>query len=137
MSAVHALKTALVSSIFAVSALTQAAPPTADLAGLTTGKPICDLDFLVIDSIRDEHGEKPTGEKVSTQNWNMEIYANPQTGTWSLLGRSKDAKAASDEICYLATGKTSYKQASWYQSNFPQKPATRIAQGTITTPKMN
>lgn len=137
MAQLGILKTTLISSIFAVNALSTPAFANDELSQ----KPSCDMNFLVTDSLRDHAGVVPTGEKASNKQWDMEIYANPKTGTWVLLGKSKDPKADSEELCYLAKGSSPYRQTAWYQANFKTpggKPPTQVAQeGTGIKPRVN
>lgn len=127
MSSFTPLKTAFVSTIFAINALVNPAhsAPTEEIRD----KPTCDLDFLVIDTLKDS-SFLPTGIKASSDKWEMEIYTNSKTGRWRLMGVSKDPKIAPpDEVCQLAWGGTPYTQTSWYQQNFVSpatKPATKV-----------
>ena len=129
------LKTALVSSIFALSALVTPAHST--LTDEIKDSPLCDLDFLVTETLRDK-SFLPSGIKGSSAKWNLEIYTNSKTGAWVLLGQSKDPKVApSDELCQLAFGIKPYTQTSWYQKIFA-KPATNVATDkTQPQPRVN
>lgn len=129
------LKTALVSSIFALSALVTPAHST--LTDEIKDSPLCDLDFLVTETLRDK-SFLPSGVKGSSAKWNLEIYTNSKTGAWVLLGQSKDPKVApSDELCQLAFGIKPYTQTSWYQQIFA-KPATNVATDkTQPQPRVN
>lgn len=115
------LKTALVSSIFALNALSvQASGATHDTI---IEKPICDMDFLVLNTLR-VRNFLSTGLKASTPKYNMEIFAKAETGQWVLMGVSKDKKIARiGNICELAYGtdSTPYTQTSWFQQNFINK----------------
>ncbi len=126
MKSLVPLKTAFVSSIFALSALVN--PAHSATTEEIRDKPTCDLDFLVKDTLK-ESSFVPSGIKASSSKWDMEIYTNLKTGRWKLMGVSKDPKIAPpDEICQLSWGGTPYTQTSWYQENFqtpPAKPATK------------
>ncbi len=129
MNALSSLKTALISSAFALSAIMNPAHSAA-LTEEIKEKPLCDLDFLVTDTLKDK-SFLPSGIKGASAKWDLEIYTNAKTGAWVLLGKSKDPKVApSDELCQLAFGLKPYTQTSWYQESFqtqPTKPATKVA----------
>lgn len=109
-------KIALVGSIFALSALL--APTHSALTDEIKDNPLCDLGFLVTETLQDK-SFLPSGVKGSSAKWNLEIYTNSKTGAWVLLGQSKDPKVApSDELCQLAFGIKPYTQTSWYRQIF-------------------
>ena len=124
MNSFAPLKTALVSSVFALSAFVSHA--TASTLGELREKPICDLDFLITETLKDD-SIVPTGLKASSEKWDMEIYSNGKSGEWVLVGKSKAplAKGKNPELCQLAWGKAPYTQTSWYQQNF-SSPATKL-----------
>lgn len=127
MDAFKSIKAALLSSIFALSTL--APPAHSATTEEIRDKPICDLDFLMVDTMKDE-SFLPSGIKASSDKWDMEIYTNAKTGRWRLMGKSKDPKiATADEMCYLAGGSSPYTQTAWYQKIFmpASKPATNVA----------
>ncbi len=128
MSSLTPLKTAFVSSLFAISAL--ANPAHANPTEEIREKPVCDLDFLVVNTLKDS-SFLPTGIKASSDKWDMEIYTNSKTGRWRLMGISKDSKVAPrDEVCQLAWGGTPYTETKWYQQNFQapaNNPAAKVA----------
>ncbi len=139
MNALSPLKSALVSSIFALSALMNPAHSAATEEIIE--KPACDLDFLMTDTLKDK-SYLPSGIKGSSTKWNMEIYIKASTGQWVLLGQSKDPKIApADELCQLAFGRTPYTQTTWYQQSFlgpATKPTTKIANDkTQPQPRVN
>lgn len=51
----------------------------------------------------------------------MELFANPQNGKWALIGKSKDPKMPSDEICVLASSSiVPYAKERWFTAYFQQ-----------------
>ncbi|WP_236181483.1 hypothetical protein [Pseudomonas sputi] len=50
----------------------------------------------------------------------MEIYANTQSGTWALVGKSKKPDAKKFQLCYIAQGlpNTPFTQEVWYRKYF-------------------
>lgn len=127
MNSFAPLKSALVSSIFAISALMNPALSATKPEEIRE-KPTCDLDFLMIDTLKDR-SYLPTGIKGSSAKWNMEIYFNKEKNRWVLLGQSKDSSIPEDERCTLAWGDTPYTQTTWYQQSFTPaaKPPTSVA----------
>lgn len=139
MNSFAPLKTAIVSTIFALSATIN--PAHSALTDEIKDNPLCDLNFLVTETLKDK-SFLPSGIKASSAKWNLEIFTNAKTGTWVLLGQSKDPKVAlPDELCQLAFGIKPYTQTSWYQQNFlipPAKPTTKIANDkTQPQPRVN
>ena len=58
-------------------------------------------------------------------NWRLELHENKQSGSWTLLGQSKDKLASSNMACELAGSELqgaaagSYRETSWYRKYFP------------------
>lgn len=78
-------------------------------------KPHC--SFGLAKSLLKANGEKPTGLMASKHGWDIEIYQNPETTSWALLGR-RNAQDASKKLCYLDNGVSDYKKAKWYKEYF-------------------
>lgn len=97
---------------------------------------ICDLDFLVIATMKDS-SYFPSGIRASSDKWEMEIYINPNTDQWILTGVSKHPEIApSDEICQLSFGKAPYVNNKWYAEHFTGTDADnahRVATALIKT----
>lgn len=63
----------------------------------------------------------PTGITASNGQWEMELYENSETGSWTLIGKSTATRApAGGRYCFLAQGSVarSYLDAKWYQAWF-------------------
>lgn len=63
----------------------------------------------------------PTGVTASTEQWELELYENSQTGGWTLIGKSKADRAPSGgRYCSLANGDRarSYADSNWYRVYF-------------------
>lgn len=115
MSALTPLKTTLVSSLFAVSAVMN---PAQANTGELIETPLCDSDYLFEAGLK-RKSFSPSGIKASTEKWDMEIYKQADTDRWRLMARSKDPKIARpNQICQLAWGRSAYTETSWYKQNF-------------------
>ena len=136
MSAVFSLKTALISTVLAASAFSGAAYAQEAERGPDGmfKEPSCDYDFTIKRSLEKIGKKIPTGIKASNDKWDMEIYANPTNGAWTLVGKSKTSKTS--DLCKLASGTSSpYTQEKWFTSYFGTA-APRIA-GVPQDPKPN
>lgn len=120
MSALTPLKTAIVSSVFALSAWSAQAQNTRPQYEFIREKPTCGIDFVMLDTLKD-YSYFPTGVKGSNDKFDMEIYENPNTGRWKLIGISKDDKIArKGDVCQLTWGarENAYTNTSWFKENF-------------------
>ncbi len=83
-------------------------------------EPVCDYEFRIKKQRETMLGEVPTGITASSSKWEMEIYANSKTGTWTLVGKSKDPSARLKTTwCRLSSGiDTPHQQEKWFQSYF-------------------
>lgn len=132
MNAFTPLKSALVSSIFALSAFANPASASKEIRE----NPTCTFDFMIA-RIMERSFFSLIDIKASSPEWNMEIYTNPQTSEWSLIGQSKDPQADPSDRCQLAWGNrdTPYTQTTWYKQYF-QKPSV-AADETRPQPRVN
>ena len=140
-SASRKLKTALLTSIFAASTLMATANANIierDEYGFEADKVCLDDDI-----IREVDIEKPKAQlldRAQNAEWDMELYANKETGYWALLGKSRDPAAYPGETCVLSEGKASpYKNEKWYALFFEKntKPKEKLAQQPATKPNLN
>lgn len=129
MSAVHTFGKAIASTILVASVFSGAAfaqhkgEPEYGEDGMYK-QPICDYSFRITKPLATMLKEVPTGLKASNDKWDMEIYANTQTGTWTLVGKSKDPAARSTQLCTLASSiDRPYNKEKWFVAYFP-KPET-------------
>ncbi|MCY1376574.1 hypothetical protein D9M69_640750 [compost metagenome] len=78
--------------------------------------PSCAYDAVVKKSLEIQLGEVPTGIKASNAKWDMELYANPQDGSWTLVGKDKTPEGNVNKSCRLASGAGNqpYTQQKWY-----------------------
>lgn len=83
-------------------------------------KPVCGFHKSIIKTLAVFSKETPTGIKASNNKWDMEIYTNTETGTWTLVGKSKDPGAKKFQLCHIALGVSSqpYTQQKWYDLYF-------------------
>jgi len=84
-------------------------------------EPICDYEFRIQKSLSIMLGEKPSGVTATSNAWEMEIYSNPQDGSWTLVGKSTIPTTSSiKKLCQLAKGLPDrpYVQEVWYRKYF-------------------
>ena len=82
-------------------------------------QPICDYSFRITKSLAIMLEEVATGIKASNEKWDMEIYANAKTGTWTLIGKSRDPTARSTQLCTLASSiARPYNNEVWFVTHF-------------------
>ncbi len=83
----------LMSAAF-VFGLAAVAPPA-----FAEGAPQCGAREDVVKLLRDKHGEAVTGAGLSGENAVIEIWASPQSGTWTILMTRTDGLT-----CLMAAG---------------------------------
>ncbi len=83
-----------------------AARPVAALAGalLTAGAaaaqaPACGPRAAIVEALRNAHGEEPAGAGLAGGRGVIEVFASPETGSWTLL-----LTLATGEACLIAAG---------------------------------
>jgi hypothetical protein len=54
---------------------------------------------------------------ASTPEWDLEIYLNPESKSWMLVGKAKNSND-SRQLCDLAVGTEDYTKQKWYQEYF-------------------
>jgi len=82
-------------------------------------QPICDYSFRITKPLAIMFEEVATGIKASNEKWDMEIYANAKTGTWTLIGKSRDPTARSTQLCKLASSiARPYNNEVWFVTHF-------------------
>jgi len=137
------LKTGLVASIFALGAMA-AAPAHAerewererDANGLYK-EPVCDFGFRVKSALINIAKQTPTGIKASNDKWEMEIYNNPETNSWTLVGKSKAPDASANKLCRLASAQQSpYAIEKWYAMDFTAN-APKVEPNKVPKPALN
>ncbi len=63
----------------------------------------------------------PTGIRASTEQWDLEVYENTETGGWTLIGKSKATQAPEGgRYCTLASGDQprGYVGTPWHKAYF-------------------
>ena len=77
-------------------------------------------------------GETPTGIKASNNTYNMEIYANKDTGSWKLMGINKNPATKFDHTCILQHGNSNFPYTSekFYAVFFKNGEKPKIATAT-------
>ncbi len=127
MSAVSTMKNALVSTLLIASVFSGAVNAKEREYGPDGlyKEPTCDYDFRIKKSLTILGEKHPTGIKASTDKWDMEIYA-AKDGAWTLVGKSKDPSAPSNQLCRLASSiDKPYDKEKWYVSYFPKAGADK------------
>ena len=82
-------------------------------------QPLCDYSFRITKPLAIMFEEVPTGIKASSDSWDMEIFANSKTGTWTLVGKSRDPSARSTQLCKLASSiERPYTNELWFAKHF-------------------
>ncbi len=83
-------------------------------------EPVCEMGHRVKNLLVNIARQTPTGLTASNDKWDMEIYNNPETNSWTLVGKSKAPEAAhSSKLCRLASGlQTPYAKEKWYAQDF-------------------
>lgn len=122
MSSAIFLKRTFILSLLALSALSGIAPTDTahadsraeDEFGLRI-TPMCSYTWK--SAVDRASGDKPTGQIRSIKLWDLEIYENPQTKSWTLLGQS-NTEGATKKLCYLSNGSGDYTQEKWYRRYF-------------------
>jgi len=130
MTSTSFLKTAFLSGLMATSALSGTACASSpqlierDAEGFFK-EPSCDYHFYIKRGLSNFSGETPTGIKAQNEKWDMEIYADPADGSWTLVGKSRDPKANSSFLCKIANGMSPapYAQQVWYRNYFDKRNA--------------
>lgn len=91
-------------------------------------EPVCEIGYRVKSLLVNIARQQPTGIKASNDKWDMEIYNNPETNSWTLVGKSKAPEAAhSSKLCRLASGlQTPYVQEKWYALDFAKQPKVAV-----------
>jgi hypothetical protein len=85
--------------------------------------PRCDYKFRINRKL-DLLKQKRVAPADSNINWRLELFENSQSGTWTLVGYSKDNLSSSTKACELASGDAqgtqdgSYRATGWYKKNF-------------------
>lgn len=118
---------------FAVAAVGICLPASAVAESLETQRerdqiglyrqPVCDVGYRVKSLLTTIAKQAPTGIKARSDRWEMEIFQNPETLSWTLVGKSLALEDAhSSKLCRIAgaIGST-YSNEKWYQLYFKTK----------------
>lgn len=137
------LKTGLVASIFALGAMALPAQANEwererDANGLYK-EPVCDFAFRVKSALTNFSKQASTGLKASNDKWEMEIYSNTETKSWTLVGKSKAPDASTNKLCRLAggPGTNPYSSEKWYAIDFSAKSPKVATTETGIKPHVN
>ena len=114
----------------AVAALAEiASAGSLDPDGLDTA-PSCSAKITALESLRKVDNDTPTGITASNKDWKMEILADPQDGSWTLVGESLKAGAQKNILCVLNTDIMGFSneiaQEAFYKTYFATVPANQI-----------
>ena len=79
-------------------------------------EPVCEVGYRVKSLLTNIAKQPSTGIKASNEQWEMEIFANPEPQSWTLVGKSLAPEHAhSAKLCRLASALgTSYAGEKWY-----------------------
>lgn len=124
MSSLGFIKSTFIAATLAASALSASAAPKYDEQGLEQS-PVC--SYALPEALLSLQKQKPTGEKAQTPKWNIEVYANKEKTSWTLVGVSRAPDADTDEMCPLARGLGDYKAERWHLAYFQKGTAPKLA----------
>ena len=79
-------------------------------------EPVCDVGYRIKSLLTTIAKQPSTGIKASNEQWEMEIFANAETQSWTLVGKSLAPEHAhSAKLCRLASALgTTYAGEKWY-----------------------
>lgn len=121
MSIANKLTVGLIGTTFALCALsnpTHERRKELDEEGLFK-EPICSTRSGILRGMTIFLQEESTGLKASNDKWDMEIYADKDNQSWSLVGKSKAPGTASYHLCKIANGvRTPYTEQPWFKKYF-------------------
>lgn len=134
MNVLYALRHMTAAAALAIAFAAHAGVLDTDENGFYTDDVLCDK-LSLIERIMERGKEVSTGLRSSNKDWDLEIYQNRETGSWSLIGKNKKPKSVFDQACVLNTGsgKTPYQEELFY-AKFFKKPGSN-APKTQATPK--
>ena len=89
--------------------------------------PIC--NYTLETRLVHVRGERPAQEKGRNRDYELTVYANPENGSWTVVGVSTapevkaprgpgDPDDDADELCRMADGTGDYRATKWYQAFF-------------------
>lgn len=83
-------------------------------------EPVCDFAFRVKSALANFSKQVPTGLTAANEKWEMEIYSNAETQSWTLVGKSKTSNASENKLCRLAGGPGTrpYSGEGWFAAYF-------------------
>jgi hypothetical protein len=87
-----------------------------------SANPNCGLGRDFKNALKSFGREISFGEKAQTEKWELELFRNPETKTWAVLGKSLDKSHPSYYLCLMANGKGDHTTQKWYQELFAKKP---------------
>jgi hypothetical protein len=96
--------------------------------GLDTA-PSCSAKTTALESLSKVDNDTPTGIMASTKDWKMEILADPQDGSWTLVGESLKVGAQKNILCVLNTDIMGFPneiaQEAFYKTYFVTVPVNQ------------
>lgn len=83
-------------------------------------EPVCDYGFRVKSALINIAKQAPTGITATNASWEMEVFNNPESKSWTLVGKSRAAADAnSSKLCRLSSGQQSpYEEQPWFKKYF-------------------
>ncbi|GAA4340339.1 hypothetical protein GCM10023165_20260 [Variovorax defluvii] len=85
-------------------------------------EPVCDFGFRVKSALTNIAKQHSTGVKATTAQWEMEVFNNPDSKSWTLVGKSKAPDASPNKLCRLSGGQQSpYDEQPWFKEYFGMK----------------
>lgn len=60
-----------------------------------------------------------TGNSAMAGEWEMEVFNNPESKSWTLVGKSRAGEANSSKLCRISSGQQSpYEEQPWFKKYF-------------------
>lgn len=85
-------------------------------------EPICDFGFRVKSALINIAKQNPTGVKATSTQWEMEVFNNPDSKSWTLVGKSRASNASPNKLCRLSSAQQSpYEEQPWFKEYFGKK----------------
>ena len=82
-------------------------------------EPVCDYGFRVKSALVNIAKQLPTGVTATNAQWEMEVFNNPDSKSWTLVGKSRAADANPSKLCRLSSGQQSpYDAQLWFKQYF-------------------
>ena len=82
-------------------------------------EPVCDYGFRVKSALVNIAKQVPTGLTATNAQWEMEVFNNPESKSWTLVGKSRAGDANPSKLCRISSGQQSpYEEQPWFKKYF-------------------